>query len=61
MTAFNRFTATQINNLKGPITTEKGTAATPYDFGAGELSITEPLQPGLVYETTAIDYLNFLC
>ncbi|XVE94521.1 hypothetical protein REPUB_Repub02eG0015900 [Reevesia pubescens] len=54
-------TATQINNLKVPITTEKGTAATPYDFGAGEVSTTGPLQPGLVYETDAIDYLNFLC
>ncbi|XVF35926.1 hypothetical protein REPUB_Repub19eG0013900 [Reevesia pubescens] len=54
-------TATQINNLKVPITTEKGTAATPYDFGAGEVSTTGPLQPGLVYETTTIDYLNFLC
>ncbi|XVE69691.1 hypothetical protein DITRI_Ditri10aG0011500 [Diplodiscus trichospermus] len=54
-------TATQMNNLKTPITTEKGTAATPYDFGAGEVSTTGPLQPGLVYETTAIDYLNFLC
>ncbi|MBA0775158.1 hypothetical protein Gotri_010319 [Gossypium trilobum] len=54
-------TAAQTNNLKGPITTEKGTAATPYDFGAGEVSTTGPLQPGLVYETTAIDYLNFLC
>ncbi|XVF63650.1 hypothetical protein PTKIN_Ptkin09bG0103700 [Pterospermum kingtungense] len=53
-------TATQINNLKTPITTEKGTA-TPYDFGAGEVTTTGPLQPGLVYETTAIDYLNFLC
>ncbi|KAE8674610.1 hypothetical protein F3Y22_tig00111743pilonHSYRG00058 [Hibiscus syriacus] len=40
---------------------EKGTAATPYDFGAGEVSRTGPLEPGLVYETTAVDYLNFLC
>ncbi|MBA0623473.1 hypothetical protein Godav_008935 [Gossypium davidsonii] len=54
-------TAAQTNNIKAPITTEKGTAATPYDFGAGEVSTTGPLQPGLVYETTAIDYLNFLC
>ncbi|MBA0807999.1 hypothetical protein Gohar_023768 [Gossypium harknessii] len=54
-------TAAQTNNMKAPITTEKGTAATPYDFGAGEVSTTGPLQPGLVYETTAIDYLNFLC
>ncbi|XP_007017871.2 PREDICTED: CO(2)-response secreted protease isoform X1 [Theobroma cacao] len=54
-------TATQTNNLKAPITTDKGAAATPYDFGAGEVSTTGPLQPGLVYETTTIDYLNFLC
>ncbi|XP_022769223.1 CO(2)-response secreted protease-like isoform X2 [Durio zibethinus] len=54
-------TAIQINNLKASITNEKGTAATPYDLGAGEVSTTGPLQPGLVYETTTIDYLNFLC
>ncbi|XP_021283802.1 CO(2)-response secreted protease-like [Herrania umbratica] len=54
-------TATQTNNLKAPITTDKGAAATPYDFGAGEVSTTGPLEPGLVYETTTIDYLNFLC
>ncbi|KAK8601352.1 hypothetical protein V6N12_051189 [Hibiscus sabdariffa] len=53
--------ATQINNLKAPITTEKGVPATPYDFGAGEVSPTGPLEPGLVYETTDVDYLNFLC
>ncbi|OMO75492.1 hypothetical protein COLO4_26110 [Corchorus olitorius] len=54
-------TATQTNNMKTLITNEKGEAATPYDFGAGEVSTTGPLQPGLVYETTTIDYLNFLC
>ncbi|KAL4279317.1 hypothetical protein GQ457_03G037960 [Hibiscus cannabinus] len=54
-------TAAQINNKKAPIMTEKRTAATPYDFGSGEVSTTRPLQPGLVYETTTIDYLNFLC
>ncbi|KAL5557827.1 hypothetical protein UlMin_034038 [Ulmus minor] len=54
-------TATQTNNLKAPITTQSGSAATPYDFGAGEITLGGPLQPGLVYETTIIDYLNFLC
>lgn len=53
--------ATQTNNLKAPITTTSGSIATPYDFGAGEISATAPLQPGLVYETTELDYLNFLC
>ncbi|XP_030446914.1 CO(2)-response secreted protease-like isoform X1 [Syzygium oleosum] len=54
-------TAIQTNNLRGPITTYTGTAATPYDYGAGEVSTTRPLQPGLVYETDTRDYLNFLC
>ncbi|CAK9178396.1 unnamed protein product [Ilex paraguariensis] len=54
-------TATQTNNLKTPITTNSGSVATPYDFGAGGVSTTRPLQPGLVYETGIIDYLQFLC
>ncbi|RID58121.1 hypothetical protein BRARA_F01438 [Brassica rapa] len=53
-------TATQTNNDKGLITTETGATATPYDTGSGELSTTASMQPGLVYETTAVDYLNFL-
>ncbi|KAE8736156.1 putative Basic-leucine zipper transcription factor family protein [Hibiscus syriacus] len=61
VTASKQFTAAQINNKKALIMTQKSTAATPYDFGAGEVSTTGPLQPGLVYETTTIDYLNFLC
>ncbi|TXG52014.1 hypothetical protein EZV62_021183 [Acer yangbiense] len=54
-------TATQNNNKKAAITTDSGSIATPYDFGAGEISPTAPLQPGLVYETDIVDYLNFLC
>ncbi|CAK7346142.1 unnamed protein product [Dovyalis caffra] len=54
-------TASQISNTGGSITTELGSIATAYDYGAGEISISGPLQPGLVYETTTIDYLNFLC
>ncbi|KAL8245784.1 hypothetical protein R6Q59_007000 [Mikania micrantha] len=53
-------TATQTNNMKKPITTNFGSIATPYDFGAGEVT-SSPLQPGLVYETETIHYLNFLC
>jgi len=47
--------------MKGPITTDLGLIATPYDYGAGEITTTEPLQPGLVYETSTMDYLNYLC
>jgi hypothetical protein len=53
--------ATQVNNMKGPITTDLGSIATPYDYGAGEITPTESFQPGLVYETSITDYLNFLC
>ncbi|CAN1322935.1 CO(2)-response secreted protease [Linum perenne] len=54
-------TASDLNNDKSPITTHSGAVATAYDYGAGEMSPTAPLQPGLVYETTTVDYLNFLC
>ncbi|MCI09596.1 subtilisin-like protease-like, partial [Trifolium medium] len=53
--------ATQINNMKAPITTDLGSVATPYDYGAGEITTIQPFQPGLVYETTIVDYLNYLC
>ncbi|XP_015933960.1 CO(2)-response secreted protease [Arachis duranensis] len=53
--------AIQNNNMKALLTTDSGSVATPYDYGAGEITTSEPLQPGLVYETTTIDYLNFLC
>ncbi|KAL0360513.1 UNVERIFIED_CONTAM: CO(2)-response secreted protease [Sesamum radiatum] len=54
-------TAIQMNNLHGPITTNTGSRATAYDIGAGEISLSGPLQPGLVYETETIDYIQFLC
>lgn len=54
-------TATQANNDKGLITTDAGTVATPYDYGAGEVNPTGALQPGLIYELGTEDYLQFLC
>ncbi|XP_048444247.1 CO(2)-response secreted protease-like [Pyrus x bretschneideri] len=54
-------TASQTDNLGAPITTDKNSTATPYDYGAGEVTTTGPLQPGLVYETGTVDYLNYLC
>lgn len=54
-------TAIQTNNVKEPITTHTGEVATPYDYGAGEVSPTGGIQPGLVYDTDPSDYLNFLC
>ncbi|KAL6524851.1 hypothetical protein OROMI_030444 [Orobanche minor] len=54
-------TAIQRNNLGAPITTNDGTRATPYDIGAGEISTSGPLRPGLVYETETNHYIQFLC
>lgn len=53
--------ASQTNNMKAPITTGSGSVATPYDYGAGEVTTTGPLQLGLIYETNTVDYLQFLC
>ncbi|KAF9621444.1 hypothetical protein IFM89_021483 [Coptis chinensis] len=54
-------TATQMNNEKSPLTSDSGLTATPFDYGAGEISPTGAMQPGLVYEATTNDYLQFLC
>jgi hypothetical protein len=47
--------------MKAPITTDLGSVATPYDYGAGDITTIESFQPGLVYETSTIEYLNYLC
>ncbi|VVA91959.1 unnamed protein product [Arabis nemorensis] len=54
-------TAVQMTNTGTHITTETGDKATPYDFGAGQVTIFGSSSPGLVYETNYMDYLNFLC
>ncbi|KAI9124007.1 hypothetical protein K1719_005307 [Acacia pycnantha] len=38
-----------------------GKASTPYDFGAGHLNLGRAMDPGLVYDITDKDYVNFLC
>ncbi|KAI4350282.1 hypothetical protein L6164_004752 [Bauhinia variegata] len=38
-----------------------GKAATPYDFGAGHLNLVLAMDPGLVYDISSNDYVNFLC
>ncbi|KAF8405432.1 hypothetical protein HHK36_010338 [Tetracentron sinense] len=44
-------TATQSNNERAPLTEDSGSMATPYGYGAGEISPSRALQPGLVYES----------
>ncbi|GLU04158.1 hypothetical protein SLE2022_213190 [Rubroshorea leprosula] len=38
-----------------------GQPATPFDYGARHVDPIEALDPGLVYDTTIDDYLDFLC
>ncbi|KAJ1288313.1 hypothetical protein BS78_02G079700 [Paspalum vaginatum] len=54
-------TATQLSNTQAPITTDSGSPATPYDYGAGQVHPAGALDPGLVYEAGEDDYLHFLC
>ncbi|XP_044975884.1 CO(2)-response secreted protease-like isoform X2 [Hordeum vulgare subsp. vulgare] len=54
-------TATTRNNLGQPVASNTGAVATGHDMGAGEMSPLRALSPGLVFDTTAKDYLNFLC
>ncbi|XP_074347649.1 CO(2)-response secreted protease-like [Apium graveolens] len=55
-------TAVQNSRAGAPIKNLPGLQkATPYDFGAGEVNLALVTNPGLVYETTTIDYYLFLC
>ncbi|KAI5642399.1 hypothetical protein M9H77_00613 [Catharanthus roseus] len=54
-------TAIQTNNKKGPILHDDNEPATPFQFGAGQVSGSGPLSPGLVYDMEITDYLEFLC
>ncbi|GLT42915.1 hypothetical protein SLA2020_168920 [Shorea laevis] len=38
-----------------------GKPSTPYDFGAGHLNLDQTMDPGLIYDITNNDYVNFLC
>ncbi|KAI9123212.1 hypothetical protein K1719_006101 [Acacia pycnantha] len=36
-------------------------ASTPYDFGSGNLNMGLAMDPGLVYDMSANDYVNYMC
>ena len=55
------YAATTTNNLGKPVASSTGAAATGHDMGAGEMNPLRALSPGLVFDTGARDYLNFLC
>ncbi|KNA17675.1 hypothetical protein SOVF_077740 [Spinacia oleracea] len=56
-------TASVVNNQLKLMTDEAvpGKASTPYDFGSGHLNLDQAMDPGLVYDITNDDYVNFLC
>ncbi|KAK0582788.1 hypothetical protein LWI29_029531 [Acer saccharum] len=55
-------TASVINNINQSMTDEStGKPSTPYDYGAGHINLDRAMDPGLVYDITNNDYINFLC
>ncbi|XP_024018080.1 CO(2)-response secreted protease [Morus notabilis] len=54
-------TATVYNNLRKPVTNNSKYIANPHETGVGEINPIKALNPGLVFETTVQNYLEFLC
>ncbi|KAL7209380.1 hypothetical protein ACSBR1_031002 [Camellia fascicularis] len=49
------------NNIGRPLTNSSNQIANPLEMGVGEINPIKALNPGLVFETSLKDYLNFLC
>ncbi|XP_047159476.1 subtilisin-like protease SBT5.3 [Vigna umbellata] len=54
-------TATTLDNEVEPLLNATDGMATPFSYGAGHVQPNIAMDPGLVYDTTIGDYLNFLC
>ena len=55
-------TANVLDNRNQPMMDEaNGKPSTPYGFGAGHVNLGQAMDPGLVYDITNVDYVNFLC
>ncbi|KAL1143472.1 hypothetical protein V6Z11_A11G162900 [Gossypium hirsutum] len=53
--------ATTLDNLNEPILNASNIKAGPFSYGAGHVQPNLAMDPGLVYDLTPTDYLNFLC
>ena len=53
--------ATTLDNEVEPLLNATDGKATPFSYGAGHVQPNRAMDPGLVYDTTIDDYLNFLC
>lgn len=49
------------NNRREPLTNNSNNPANGHETGAGEINPIKALNPGLVFETTVQNYLDFLC
>ncbi|KAK1581434.1 hypothetical protein Q3G72_006001 [Acer saccharum] len=47
--------------ISGPMLDSNNMKATPFAYGAGHVRPNRAVDPGLVYDMTTDDYLNFLC
>lgn len=54
-------TARTRDNFVKPMRNAFHGKATPFDYGAGHLNPNKAMDPGLVYDLTRSDYLNFIC
>ncbi|KAG5232117.1 subtilisin protease family protein [Salix suchowensis] len=54
-------TAMTRDNTMEPILNANHTKASPFSYGAGHIRPNQAMDPGLVYDLTNNDYLNFLC
>ncbi|KAL5581660.1 hypothetical protein UlMin_014102 [Ulmus minor] len=54
-------TATTRDNKLEPMLNASNFKATPFSYGAGHVNPNGAMDPGLVYDLTVEDYLNFLC
>ncbi|KAG6756004.1 hypothetical protein POTOM_039418 [Populus tomentosa] len=49
------------SSARQPIADASAAEATPFNYGSGHLRPNRAMDPGLVYDLTTKDYLNFLC
>jgi subtilisin family serine protease len=54
-------TASQRDNQNAPITTDTGGTAGPFDYGSGHVTPNAASNPGLVYDSTSVDWVRYLC